>query len=326
MTEPMVIVPREPRYQYFLSPDYPVQFFDDTGQPINLTGVNPATGFTFVLVSISSQPITVNGTGDWTITNAAEGMATYSFGLDDLDIVTLFAEYITVQIPGESTPRAFPFNLLSILEWDGGPIVTTQINITQVNGQAIGSGNPVPISGPVQVSSIALPTNAAQENNGHLAAIDTSTAASKTDLDTIVTNTGRIPSSPAQEGGNLATAASRLASILSVLQGTLVVNDYAASGKIAPLSSPAQPQHTTANQDTTYTLSSQAKHFFIQNNSGAVIYVELDATSDVGCTSIAAGGGVWRDDLPVTTFHIMSTVQTDINNTTSGAIVIRGYA
>lgn len=45
-----------------------------------------------------------------------------------------------------------------------------------------------------------LPSNAAQESGGNL-------AAAKADLDTIVTNTNKIPSSPAQEGGNLATVA-----------------------------------------------------------------------------------------------------------------------
>jgi len=58
-----------------------------------------------------------------------------------------------------------------------------------------------------------IPASPATEG-GHLAAIDTATAASKTDLDTIVTNTNKIPTSPATEGGHLAaidtsTAASK---------------------------------------------------------------------------------------------------------------------
>jgi hypothetical protein len=76
--------------------------------------------------------------------------------------------------------------------------------LTKLLGTIAVSGTFWQATQPVSATSLPLPTGAALEA-GHLATIDTSTAASKTDLDTIVTNTNKIPASPAQEGGNLAS-------------------------------------------------------------------------------------------------------------------------
>lgn len=63
-------------------------------------------------------------------------------------------------------------------------------------------------------------------NSTHLANIDTATSDLVADLDTLITNTGRIPSSPATEGGHLATidsvqGATNDAAVLGDVNGTL---------------------------------------------------------------------------------------------------------
>ncbi len=82
----------------------------------------------------------------------------------------------------------------------------------------------------------------ALESGGHLATIDTSTAASKTDLDTIVTNTNKIPASPATEGGNLATIAG---AVTSGKMATKAASGDFADGAIATIGAQADASATT---------------------------------------------------------------------------------
>src|SRR5260221_423943 len=94
----------------------------------------------------------------------------------------------------------------------------------------------------------------ALESGGHLATIDTSTAASKTDLDTIVTNTNKIPASPATEGGNLATIAG---AISSNKMATKAASGDFADGAIATIGAQADASATT--DSGTFTLMALIK-------------------------------------------------------------------
>jgi hypothetical protein len=259
MSEPRVIVPDEPRYQNFLSPDYPVQFFDDTGQPINLTGVDTRTGITFVLQTIEYSPTTITLTGDdggdWSITDAANGKASFSFPLWGLAVIGFFAVYITVQLPGESTPRAFAFNTLSILEWDGGSIVTTQVDIEKLNGSAIGSGNPFPISGPVTLADGASVTQGAKAD----------AAWNFTDAQTT--------------GMALLRAIANQAKVSATEDTPLTALTLAGS-----------PVTVNATTSTTLTFSSAVKHALINNHTGQDIFLTTDGTAaNVGGFKLADG-------------------------------------
>src|SRR5260221_1297406 len=89
----------------------------------------------------------------------------------------------------------------------------------------------------------------ALESGGHLATIDTSTAASKTDLDTIVTNTNKIPASPATEGRNLATIAG---AISSGKMATKAASGDFADGAIATIGAQADASAAADNSTASF--------------------------------------------------------------------------
>jgi len=79
-------------------------------------------------------------------------------------------------------------------------------------GQALAAASVPVILPSATISTLTPPaaiTNYANETGGNL-------AAAKADLDTIVANTNNIPSSPAQEGGNLATIATNTTDIATI--------------------------------------------------------------------------------------------------------------
>lgn len=294
MSEPRVIVPSEPRYQNFLSPDYPVQFLDDQGQPIPLTSVNVSSGFTFVLQSIGYSPMFITCTGDWSITDAANGKATFSFGLDDLAVIALFAVYITVQLPNESTPRAFSFNTLSVLEWDGGPIVVTQVDIEKLNGAPIGSGNAFPISGPVTLvdgGSVTLGAKADASYTGG--------------------------------GGS--------ASLVSLLRGIFDQTKQAVTQRalIAPWSSnPAQTAGSAA--DTQYKFGSLGTTtvlaILLQNKTGADLRFAVDAASSANTFVLADGQFIYIDTgAPITVLHLSSAAQQYVNSSSNVGVFFQAW-
>lgn len=86
------------------------------------------------------------------------------------------------------------------------------------------------------------------------------------------------------------------------------------------LSSP--PANTTASTDTPVTFTQQIHHWRIQNNTGAICYVELDAAASTASVQIAAGASL-RDDIAVTSIHLYTVAQQPIN--ASSGIVIRGW-
>ncbi len=66
-------------------------------------------------------------------------------------------------------------------------------------------------------------------NSTHLGNIDTATADLVADLDTLITNTGRIPTSPAQEGGNLASLVANTADLLADGDNLATINTSTAA-------------------------------------------------------------------------------------------------
>jgi hypothetical protein len=135
--------------------------------------------------------------------------------------------------------------------------------------------------------------------NTHAASIDTATAASKADLDSIVTNTGRIPSSPAQEGGNLAT-------LVPGVQGWI-----AATGS------------GTASQDNALTFAQQVRKIALYNASTNNVPLEFDQTSTAASFPIQPGATWIIDNVLCTTVHVFPSVTLPIN-TTSG-LYVKGW-
>lgn len=103
--------------------------------------------------------------------------------------------------------------------------------------------------------------------------------------------------------------------------GPTYVNDTAPAGYIAAAG--GAPTQTTAATDTSYTLSAQASRFLVQNNTSAVLYIDLDTTASTSSIQIPAGQS-WRDDIQVTVFHLYTAAQQQINQ--ASGIVIRGWA
>lgn len=151
---------KTPRFQNVINPPYPVQFLNDDGTLIDFTVCNPATDFSIVLQNVTvdsdgNQDTNfgdlVLGTGDWEAVDASKGKFKYWFGLDDLATIGDYFVWITALVPGESAPRAFDNNKLTILSWNGESVMSTHVII----------------------DSAVLPPNAAQESNGNLALIAT---------------------------------------------------------------------------------------------------------------------------------------------------------
>lgn len=299
MPDARVIVPDDPRFQNFLAPDYgPIQFLDDTGAAINLSGVDPASGFTFVLQTTVATPTTVTCTGDWTITDAANGKATFSFGLEDLAIVALFAVYITVQIPGESTPRAFPFNVLNVQAWNGGPIVATQIDLTKVNGTAISSGNPVPTSGPV-------------------------TAVAGGFADGAITTVG-LKADASYAGGGGATT---LIALLRALYDQSVKD--VGRALVAPWgTNPAQTAASAANTEFKFGASgtTPVRSILMYNGSGADVRYKIDAASSAASFILADKQTVYLDvGAPILVLHLSTAAQQQVNHASTPGIVFQAW-
>lgn len=148
------LIGNSPRYTGAISPPYQRYLKDDAGNAINLTGVSPSA-LSIVFVN-QSNPLTVkSGSGTFSIPSgtANQGLASYQYSAADLATSGNWYAFWTVQITGEPGPRAFDPDFLSIIASPtagGSPSVTIQdVNLTEVNGTAVSSSNPVPTSGPV---------------------------------------------------------------------------------------------------------------------------------------------------------------------------------
>lgn len=167
------LIGNSPRYTNSISPPYQRYLKDDAGNAINLAGVSPSA-LSIVFVN-QSNPLTVKaGAGTFTIPSgtASQGLALYQYASADLATPGNWYAFWTVQLTGEPSPRAFDPDFLSIIQSPSGgiPIVTIQdVNLTEVNGTAVSSSNPVPTSGPVTavdgaIATIGATTDASSTN------------------------------------------------------------------------------------------------------------------------------------------------------------------
>ena len=70
--------------------------------------------------------------------------------------------------------------------------------------------------------------------------------------------------------------------------------------------------------------TTQVNHLMIQNNSGATLNWELDATATAGSPTLANGSTVFLD-VQTSTLHLLQTGTPAVNGTSSGNIVVRGW-
>lgn len=137
-----------PRYTGYLSPPYQKFLKDDGGYPIDLTGLSTSS-FTITFINQSDPTIIKAGTGEFSIIDpASQGLMSYAYGYSDLAAAGNWYIFVTVQLPGEPTPRVFDPDTLSIQAFPGGSYIVTiqNINLTEVNGTAVSTSNPLPIS------------------------------------------------------------------------------------------------------------------------------------------------------------------------------------
>lgn len=143
----------------------------------------------------------------------------------------------------------------------------------------VGVDHPLPITGSISATNPSVGTDSAavpgsetligakdgsgnlkpaQTDGTNLLVKDTNSAAMKSDLDTIVTNTNKIPASPAQEAGNLATLAGIVSSSKAAVKS--------AAGDIVDLATIAAAIVGSIMQDNIKQLNGTT----ISTNSGTV--------------------------------------------------------
>lgn len=92
------------------------------------------------------------------------------------------------------------------------------------------------------------------------------------------------------------------------------------AGASVALSSP--PAQTNAGSDTTLTFSSKVNHFLVQNNTGAVLYMDFDTAASTSSIQLATGL-MWKDDIPVTAIHVYTAAAQNVNG--ASGVVVKGW-
>lgn len=227
------LIGNSPRYTGHTSPPYQRYLKDDAGNAINLTGVSPSA-LSIVFVN-QSNPLWVKaGSGTFSIPSgtASQGLASYQYGSADLADAGNWYAFWAVQLTGEPSPRAFDPDFLSIIASPsasgGGSIsVTVQdVNLTEVNGTAVSSSNPVPTSGPVTAV------------DGGIVALGTTT-----DTSSASTTIGLLKAIKAYLGGTLTASVNSLPALPA---GTNVIGHVVvdSAGAVTVTSLPSLPAGT----------------------------------------------------------------------------------
>lgn len=103
---------------------------------------------------------------------------------------------------------------------------------------------------------------------------------------------------------------------------TMTPNGTAVAGYIALASN--APTNTTAATDTAVPFAATVGHWLLQNNTSANVQFELDATASAG-SPILAPGATWTSDVPVSSIHLYTAANQNINGTAAGNIVVKGW-
>lgn len=283
-------MPTRTAFQGYISPAYTARLIDpNTGHPVDLT---TATQLTMYLQSQATL-ITSQGTGTWTITDAKGGAVSYQWGKSDLTNSGLFTAFITLQIAGEPGNRAFQQDVINILAFPGVVIVAEQdVNLNQVNGNAISTTNPVPVS-----------------------AADGAISALGTTSDTAYTGAGSAGLVGLFKGAY--TVLSAMLAKLSILVST--------AGYVAAYSGNGASTGTAEYIFKWGNGTTSVNRWILQNNSANPIQFELDSTVGAGSLVLPAGQAYTDANLPISAVHLLATVDTPVNGNAGSNIVIRGW-
>jgi hypothetical protein len=86
---------------------------------------------------------------------------------------------------------------------------------------------------------------------------------------------------------------------------------------------------TTANTDYVFKWGSNGTspvtHMLVQNNTGAAVLLELDAVTSAGSYSLATGNTIFFDNIVSYALHIQTATAQNVNGTTGGNVVVRGW-
>jgi hypothetical protein len=86
----------------------------------------------------------------------------------------------------------------------------------------------------------------------------------------------------------------------------------------------AQPSATVANTDTSWSFSVKVNHLLIQNNTTANVQFDFDTATSLG-SPLLYPGQMLLLDVKVTAVHLLTAAIQNINGSTAGNIVIRGW-
>jgi hypothetical protein len=84
------------------------------------------------------------------------------------------------------------------------------------------------------------------------------------------------------------------------------------------------PTATTGGSDTSWSFASKVNHLLIQNNTTANVQFDLDTATSAG-SPLLYPGQMLLLDVKCTAVHLLTAANQNINGTTAGNIVIRGW-
>ena len=83
--------------------------------------------------------------------------------------------------------------------------------------------------------------------------------------------------------------------------------------------------NTTAATDYTFAWVSAINHLMLQNNTGAVLQWELNGATSGGSATLATGQTLFLD-VPITSLHLLTAANQNVNGANANNIVVKGWA
>ncbi len=344
-------------YTAKIAPVLPFTVFNEDGSVCNITGA-VFTGF----IVDQAGTVTRLTTANFAIVSAMSGEASYQFTLVDVAAPIVGRLWINVKLPAESPAvrELDPITLviLPTAEYIGGLIVqevdlniggspntlsnpafvqivaATAIALASAAGVNIGSvevldgagSNKLAIdsSGRVTVSAIAGALPAGTNVIGHVI-----NDASSAVIGHVVSDSGSTTAATQTTAANLnATATIQAVTGTSIAVGSnaLPVLSSTAPGYVSVFGS--NPTVLVANTDAAFKWgaggTTVVNHVMIQNNSASSVNFDLDVATTAGSPLLAAGQTLFLD-VQVTAVHLQSTGTPNINGSSSGNVVVRGW-
>lgn len=285
MTNTLTSNNRTPRYVNAISPPYPFQVVDEDENIQPLTGASTSRWMLW-LQDLNNPATIIEGTGTFSLIDAANGKAQYQWSVADLQTPGIYYLSISIKLLNEAGYRQLTPQIIVIAQLPGAQFMATQdVNVLQVLGSPISSNNPVPTSGPVTIASGA-------------------------DV------TAGTPADAAYTGSGNATFIAGLKGIFAVLAKVAPQTVLSFSG--------TPPTQTSTSAAVALTPTATSYQTTIQNNTTEDIHVAFNGvTATAGSLTIKNGGNALIWTLPVTGISIAPTNSAqNINGSSANNIVV----